>query len=193
DEGGKRIPDSASLANARGLMLVRRGRLAAAFDAFERAAELDPDDGAAHTNAAAAALTMRHLDDAETQLRAIAVPAYQAQIMLGVLAAERNDAAGARGHYRAALALEPARLEAGVDLALASIYHEDAGSEDALARHLLALADLRVLVEHATAEQRRQWELDELLARATAQLQKDQKRLERMKRQQERERHKRPP
>ncbi len=120
-----------------GTVAVRKGELRPAVDQFRRALELDPRAAQTRLDLAQALLDLGELDEAarvlQDQLRQHASSA-EAQVLLGMIALQQEDAAAARTHYAAAVASQP--RHAGARLGLANAYTR-LGQTD-LARETLA-------------------------------------------------------
>jgi len=128
--------------------LLEQGRCAAALEVLDRAIALEPLPRY-HYNKAMCALNVGDFELAERELGAVLAQLPQnpgALFHLGVLAADRGDAAGARGLFRAAVALQPDHLEAWFRLGLAELAAGDPGAAVAA-----FLAVLEEVPEHAGA------------------------------------------
>jgi tetratricopeptide (TPR) repeat protein len=128
--------------------LLEQGRCAAALEVLDRAIALEPLPRY-HYNKAMCALNVGDFELAERELGAVLAQLPQnpgALFHLGVLAADRGDAAGARGLFRAAVALQPDHLEAWFRLGLAELAAGDPGAAVAAFRKVL-----QEVPEHAGA------------------------------------------
>jgi len=118
----RRDPDHAEAWNARGLLTLERGDLAAATASFERATQLDPGDANAFANLGNALRAAGRGEDAERALRrAIALAPDWADPLngLGALEVARGRAAEGLALFDRALALDPGRHEARLNRAIA--------------------------------------------------------------------------
>ncbi len=108
-------------------LYLRQGNLKQAVNYYQQAAQLDPLDVAGQSNLATVYLQTGRLADAERVFRWVLAiqpyaPAYNG---LGMVADKRNDVATARRNFERAVQLDPAYVEAQLNLGIVCTQTDD--------------------------------------------------------------------